>query len=84
MKTLTKLEINLPVYSSQSVISYQAIRKPTAFEALGLLLLDQHKNTLGQFSLAQVCQVCTQTSISFYCMSQGIHPCHGGNMRWQG
>mgnify|MGYP000863051786 FL=1 len=57
MKTLTKLEINLPVYSSQSVISYQAIRKPTAFEALGLLLLDQHKNTLGQFSLAQVCQV---------------------------
>jgi len=57
MKTLTKLEVNLPIYNSQSVISYQAIRKPTAFEALGLLLLDQHKNTLGQFSLAQVCQV---------------------------
>jgi hypothetical protein len=51
------IEVFLPVYQVESVVSYQAIRKPTVFEKLVLNLAVLHQNELGSFNLKQICEV---------------------------
>lgn len=54
---LSQCEVFLPVYQIESVIHYQAVRKPTVFEKLILNLCVEHQNELGQYNLIQICKV---------------------------
>lgn len=56
MKELKKIDVCLPIYQTESIVSYQAIRKPTAFESLMLVMVEQHKSTLGNYALPIFCK----------------------------
>lgn len=57
MKFLNKeLDIYLPIYEIESIISYQSVRKPTAFEGLILNLVLEAEPPLSQQSLMVVAE----------------------------
>jgi DNA-binding MarR family transcriptional regulator len=54
---LSQCDVFLPVYQVESIVSYQAIRKPTVFEKLILSLCVEHQKELSQYNLIQICKV---------------------------
>ncbi|WP_318515283.1 PIN domain-containing protein [Photobacterium leiognathi] len=65
MKYLQNHKIAVPVYETNSQISYQTIRKPTVFEKSLLQLLVKYRNDLGNQSIDQITQELKTSSVFF-------------------
>ncbi|MFA0415439.1 PIN domain-containing protein [Vibrio renipiscarius] len=65
MKYLQNHKIAVPVYETDSLISYQTIRKPTVFEKSLLQLLVKYRNDLGSQSIDQITKELKTSSVFF-------------------